>query len=163
MRRTTIELAKEAFKFSAGHFTMFGPGHRERLHGHNFVVAVAVSGEVGDDGMMADYTRYKELTEEICADWNEYFLLAGSSPLLRIERDGDRLDAVFGDERIPFLARDVLVLPVRNVTLEELAALVLDRLVARIETFGDPVDEAVVRVSSGPGQSASARWISPAA
>jgi 6-pyruvoyltetrahydropterin/6-carboxytetrahydropterin synthase len=163
VRRTTIELAKEAFKFSAGHFTIFGPGHRERLHGHNFTVACSVSGPVGDDGMMADYTRYKELVEKICAGWNEYFLLPGESPLLFIEGDGQRLEAIFGDERIPFLTRDVLILPVRNVTLEELAALVLDRLVERVHALGDPVDEVVVKVSSGPGQSASASWATPEA
>lgn len=162
-RRTTIELAKEAFRFSAGHFTIFGPGRRERLHGHNFTVACGVSGPVGDDGMMGDYTRYKDLIEEVCAGWNEYFLLPGRSPLLRIERDGPRLDAIFGDERIPFLAHDVQVLPVRNVTLEELADLVLQKVRERVSTLGDPVDEMVVKVSSGPGQSASAQWVSEGA
>lgn len=162
MRRSTIELAKESFKFSAGHFTIFGPGQRERLHGHNFTVACAVSGVVGDDGMMADYTRYKDLVEQVCSRWNEYFLLPSASPLLRIEEAGEQLTAVFGEERIPFLKRDVLLLPVRNVTLEELAALVLDTVRARVVELGDPVDEVVVKVSSGPGQSASARWVSPA-
>ncbi len=159
MSRTTIELAKEAFKFSAGHFTIFGPGHRERLHGHNFTVACSLSGPVGDDGMMADYTRYKDLIERLCADWNEYFLLPSASPLLRLEEEGDRLEAVFGDERIPFLRKDVLLLPVRNVTLEELAVLVLRRVRHRVDELGDPVDEVEVKVSSGPGQSASARWM----
>jgi 6-pyruvoyltetrahydropterin/6-carboxytetrahydropterin synthase len=154
--RTTLDLAKEAFKFSAGHFTIFSATQRERLHGHNFTVACALSGEVDEDGMMGDYGRYKALLEELCAAWNEYFLLPGRSAHLRIERDGERTDAIFDGERIPFLAKDVLVLPIRNVTIEELAGLALQRVVEAVGS--DPVDEIVVRVGSGPGQSASATW-----
>jgi 6-pyruvoyl-tetrahydropterin synthase len=43
--RFHIELAKEDFKFSAAHFTLFGPDAAERLHGHNYRVTVAVEGE----------------------------------------------------------------------------------------------------------------------
>jgi 6-pyruvoyltetrahydropterin/6-carboxytetrahydropterin synthase len=47
----TLRLAKENMKFSAGHFTIFGPGSRERVHGHDFRVAVRVQARVGDDGL----------------------------------------------------------------------------------------------------------------
>ena len=39
----SIRLAKEDFKFSVAHFTIFGPGHAEPLHGHNYNVAATRS------------------------------------------------------------------------------------------------------------------------
>ena len=41
--RFTVRLAKQDFKFSAAHFTLFPDGTAELLHGHNFQVAVAVA------------------------------------------------------------------------------------------------------------------------
>ena len=57
---STIELFKEAMKFSAGHFTIFSETERERLHGHNFTVYVALTGEVNDKGMIADYRDFND-------------------------------------------------------------------------------------------------------
>ena len=159
MTTTTIELFKEAMKFSAGHFTMFSPTERENLHGHNFTVYVAIEGEVGEAGMLADYGGYKRWIIERCAAWNETFLLAGASPWLRIEEREGGVVAAFGDEQIPFLARDVTVLPVRNVTLEELARLFGEGLCADAGRLDeDRVASVTVKCASGPGQSASWRW-----
>lgn len=156
---STIELFKEAMKFSAGHFTIFSATNRERLHGHNFSVYCALTGVVDDNGMIADYRRYKDTLYRLCRSWNEYFLLPARSPFLRVETKGDRVEAHYGDEVIPFLAKDVLVLPVRNVTLEELSRLMVERLVEDPELVGrDRIVRIVVKVSSGPGQYASHTW-----
>ena len=154
-----IRLDKENMKFSAGHFTIFGPGERERLHGHNFKVAVVLHARVGDNGLCFDYGIYKREVVALCRELNEYFLLPGRSPLLSIETDGDAVVAVFGDERIPFLRGDVLVLPVANITLEELAGYLLGRLLgdgAAIAAHG--IEAMEVSVASGPGQDATRRW-----
>lgn len=159
---STIELFKEAMKFSAGHFTIFSATERERLHGHNFTVYCALTGAVDDNGMIADYGGYKQKLMALCRSWNEYFLLPADSPHLRIERDGDRVLAHYADEIIPFLARDVLVLPVRNVTLEELARLFVERVVEDAEMITrDRITRVVVKVSSAPGQFASSVWTAP--
>lgn len=156
---STIELHKEAMKFSAGHFTIFSATDRERLHGHNFQVMCALTGEVGPNGMIADYAGYRNTLLKLCRRWNEYFLLPAHSPYLRIEERGDHIDAHYGDEVIPFLKKDVLVLPVRNVTLEELARLIVEDLTsdtAMIERDG--IRRVTARVSSNPGQNASYTW-----
>lgn len=159
---STIELFKEAMKFSAGHFTIFSATERERLHGHNFSIYCALTGYVDDNGMIADYRRYKDILRQLCASWNEYFLLPGASPYLEIEHVGDRLECRFADELIPFLARDVCILPVRNITIEELARLATERLVADPALVGrDRIVRLTVKVSSGPGQFASHTWEAP--
>ncbi len=160
---TTIELFKEEMKFSAGHFTVFSATERENLHGHNFTVYVAVEGVVNDNGMLADYGGYKRQVIDACKRWNETFMLPGESPYLRVEHveEGGRplVIAHFAGERIPFLPRDVTVLPVKNVTLEELARLFGEGLCHDDKKLQeDCVVGLTVKCASGPGQWASWRW-----
>lgn len=155
-----LALSKEAMKFSAAHFTLFGPGRRERLHGHDYFLSARLRARVGDDGLCFDYGLLKRELMTLCGDLDEYVLLPGESPLLRIERDGGLVDAVFGDERIPFLASDVRVLPIANITLEELARWFLGRL---LESCSDHFDEwglqwLELAVEAGPGQRAGICW-----
>jgi 6-pyruvoyltetrahydropterin/6-carboxytetrahydropterin synthase len=156
---STIELFKEEMKFSAGHFTIFSATERERLHGHNFTVHVALTGRVDDNGMIANYGRFKTILFATCRDWNEYMLLPGRSPFLRLREDGDHLYATFDGVDIPFLRGDVLVLDVTNVTIEELARLITEQLVSDERIGGDDrLDAIAVKVASGPGQFASYEW-----
>ncbi|HEY1099348.1 MAG TPA: 6-carboxytetrahydropterin synthase [Myxococcota bacterium] len=166
VRTTTIELFKEEMKFSAGHFTIFSGTHRENLHGHNFTVYVAIEGLVDDNGMLADYGGYKRWVTDACKRWNETFMLPGESPHLRIERatfnGREHVVAHFADEQIPFLPRDVTVLPVKNVTLEELARLFGEGLSADTARLAaDNITGLLVKCASGPGQWAQWRWSAP--
>jgi 6-pyruvoyltetrahydropterin/6-carboxytetrahydropterin synthase len=158
-RTTTIELYKEEMKFSAGHFTIFSATERENLHGHNFSVYVALEGAVDDNGMLADYGGYKKWIIERCKSWNETFMLPGESPHLKIAQEGDLVIAHFAGERIPFLPRDITILPAKNITLEELSRLFGEGLCGdgpRLRKDG--IVSVVVKVASGPGQEASWRW-----
>lgn len=158
-RTTRIELGKEAMKFSAGHFTIFGPGARENMHGHNFVLQVEFDAVVGDSGLAVDYVHVRRLLLELCRAWDEVFLLPANNPHLRLEDDGASVIARFGDERIVFMKRDVRVLPVTNITLEELSHLVLQALIpALTSTPEHGVMRIAARVFSGPGQSALSEW-----
>ncbi len=155
---TTIEISKDYLHFNAAHFTLFSASEREDLHGHTFYVAASVDSPVGDDGLAFDYNVFKRALSELCQELDEKVLLPERSPHLRLERCRGYLVAAFADERIPFLPRDVLTLPIRNVTVEELAPWFLTRLRAdpRIAELG--IVRLVLRVSSGPGQWASAAW-----
>jgi 6-pyruvoyltetrahydropterin/6-carboxytetrahydropterin synthase len=156
--RVTIRLAKENMKFSAGHFTIFGPGSRERLHGHNFRVAATIEAEVLANGLCFDYGIYKDRIVALCRELNEWFILPTRSDLLRIEQTDTHVIAHFGEERIPFLRGDVLLLPIENATLEEFSRYLLERLAAdraELDRFGIRAIE--LEVFSGPGQSAAVR------
>jgi 6-pyruvoyltetrahydropterin/6-carboxytetrahydropterin synthase len=158
-RYTSIELFKENFKFSCGHFTIFSATERENMHGHNFQVLVRFTSEVLEHGMTFDYGQLKKKTEQLCETLNEHFLLPGTSPYLNIEKQAGFVTAHFNGEKIPFLARDVMILPIANVTLEELARWFLEQYLenkSEFESFG--VQEIEVKAFSGPGQSASAIW-----
>lgn len=159
-RHTRIELHKEAMKFSAGHFTIFSATRRENLHGHNFTVHVEIDGLVSENGMTFDYGGCKKLLIDTCHGLNEVVLLPARSPHLTIDEADGQVVALFADERMVFLKRDVKLLPVRNVTCEELAGYLLSGLVETMASAPEhAVNRVVVKVSSGPGQSASAEWM----
>ena len=44
-----VHVTKDYLKFSAAHFIAY-PGFRERLHGHNYRVSVAIHGPLGRQG-----------------------------------------------------------------------------------------------------------------
>jgi 6-pyruvoyltetrahydropterin/6-carboxytetrahydropterin synthase len=155
---STIEISKEYLHFNAAHFTIFSATEREDLHGHTFYATAEIDSPVGDDGLAFDYNLIKTRLESLCDELDEKVLLPERSPYLRLEQTDDYLVACFASERIPFLPRDVLTLPVRNITVEELAPWFLERLRAEPAIAGLAITRLLLRVSSGPGQWAGAEW-----
>lgn len=160
-RYTTIEIEKEYLHFSAAHFTIFSATERERLHGHNFFVAIKVTSEVGENGMCFDYNILKDTLRTICERYDEYMLIPASSPYLKIEEDDSRYILKFNDEVLTYLKSDCLLLPVLNITVEELSSHLLDLLVADKEAIAAmKLTDIELKVSSGPGQWGVAKWSS---
>ncbi len=158
-RLTTITLSKEYLKFSAAHFTIFSATSRERLHGHNFSVAAAITAPVGDNGMCFSYKVYKQKLEQLCAEMDEYLLIPTASPFLTIGDEGDYHRVEFNGEIMLFLKSDTRLLPIRNTTVEEYSQYLLDQLVrdtGEIEKYD--LRKIVIEVFSGPGQSGSSLW-----
>lgn len=158
MSTTRIEISKEYLHFGAAHFTIFDAQTRENLHGHNFHVQLHATAAVGEDGLTFDYNHLKNALKALCDGLDEQVLMPANSPHLDIEQDGDYTVVVFNGERLPFLPRDLTVLPIRNVTVEELAQYLLDQLCARPEIQALSVDEFELKCASGDGQWACARW-----
>lgn len=158
---TTIEISKDYLHFNSAHFTIFSATDREDLHGHTFYVTASIDCMVGDDGLAFDYNLVKTRLQSLCDELDEKVLLPERSPHLKLRREADYLVAEFAAERIPFLPRDVLTLPVRNITVEELAPWFLARLRADPAIAGQRLARMLIRVSSGPGQWAGAEWRRP--
>ncbi len=156
MIRTTIEIDKEAMHFAAAHFTLFSVTERENLHGHNFHVALEIDADVSADGLAFDYNIVKRQAQQLCDALDERLLLPDSSPYMKITEDGNYTVAHFNGERLPFLARDVLILPVSNITVEALAAWFLEQLRASPVLADLGIDRLEVKISSSPGQWARA-------
>ncbi|MCL2934615.1 MAG: 6-carboxytetrahydropterin synthase [Trichodesmium sp. MAG_R03] len=158
---TKIELFKQAMNFSAGHFTIFSESERENLHGHNFSVYVMFEAEVMENGIAFNYNVYKKIILDICQLLDQVVLLPLKSPYLRIEESDEYIYAFFNGrkEKIPFLRRDVKLLPMRNITVEELSQWFLQQLLVDVEKNQEHFIQAVeVKIFSGPGQSGSSFW-----
>jgi 6-pyruvoyltetrahydropterin/6-carboxytetrahydropterin synthase len=158
---TTIEITKDYLHFSAAHFTIFSATERENLHGHNFDVSCSLDTSVGPNGLAFDYNVVKDTLMALCDELDERVLLPAQSPHLTFTKEADYLIVCFAKERIPFLERDALLLPIRNATVEEFARWFAIRLGADAELRRQPIESLNVRVSSGPGQWASCRWSRP--
>jgi 6-pyruvoyltetrahydropterin/6-carboxytetrahydropterin synthase len=156
---TTIEISKEDIKFSAAHFTVFNATERERLHGHNYAVGLAVTAPVGDDGICFSYRDIKTRLRGLCAALDEYTLIPQLSPHLRIDENANFYTVWFNGEDIPLRKSDTLLLPIRNSTVEEFARYLRDCFVGDCSFVADRgICEVVVKVSSGPGQTGSSSW-----
>lgn len=154
----TIHLAKEPFKFSCSHFTILSAQHAERLHGHNYQLRVKLELSHIDTklGMAFDFNAVKPRIRMICDELDERILLPTQSPYLNIKEDGASLLVAFNQKSYVFPVEDCLRLPLANITSEELARYVCERLVVSLETqkFWTALE---VEVEETRGQSVSFR------
>jgi len=155
---TTIEISKEYLHFAAAHFTLFSATERENLHGHNFHVTLEAEAPVQADGLTFDYNILKKALKALCDELDEQVLMPSESPYLSIQTTDGYTWVNFANERIPFLSRDLTLLPIRNVTVEELAHYLLERLLAEPRIQALDIHHLLLRCSSGEGQWASADW-----
>ena len=153
---TTIEISKDYLHFNSAHFTIFSASEREDLHGHTFYVRAFVTSPIDGNGMAFDYNILKSSLLKLCDHLDEKVLLPEQSPHLNLTESDGYLVAEYGDERLPFLPRDVRTLPVRNITVEELAPWFLAELTADQAVAEQNITRLEIQVSSGPGQWAAA-------
>lgn len=158
-RLATIVIDKQYLHFSIAHFTIFSATSRERLHGHNVRIGVSITGEVDDNGLCFDYAVYKKILKALCAKYDEYTLIAKNSPHLRISEDDDFYYVEHNGINMPLLKTDTILLPVLNVTIEELAYYLLSELIADRGLLEElKIHAFEMRVSSGPDQWARCSW-----
>ncbi len=156
---TTVELQKESMKFSAGHTTIFSATEREPLHGHMYQVYLALSTVVEENGMTFDYRYYKQKVHALCRQLNQTFLMPTQSPFLTHREDSTYHYFTFNHKTMPFLKEDVTLLPLTNITVEELSRWFVQELIKDdIELAKHRITRILVKVFSAPGQSASHQW-----
>lgn len=156
--QTTIEISKEYLHFAAAHFTLFNATERENLHGHNFQVTLNATAPIHNDGLTFDYNILKKSLKALCDELDEQVLMPTQSPYLSIETDNEFTYVLFNGERIPFLDRDLTLLPIRNVTVEELAHHLLERMTQDPTIAALDIEHMLLRCASGEGQWAGAEW-----
>ena len=155
--RFRVDLHKRDFHFDSAHFIVFTDGSREPLHGHNYQVGVRVEGPLGDDQMVADFTRMKPIIRQVCAEIDHVTLIAAKNRHLRLEFEGDLVHLSGAGAPMSLAASDVLVLPIENTSVESLAGLLADRLEEHFASeFGRGAFTSIeVEVEETPGQSAT--------
>ena len=154
--RYEVYVGKEYLKFNAAHFIAY-PGFRERLHGHNYQVAVRIEGDLGPDGYVVDFGLVKQVTKGVCEELDERTILPAQSDCLSIEESRDSVAVSYEDgSRFVFPRSDVILLPIVHSSAEELARWVAGRLRTELAAAGArPWARLEVSVAETPGQSAS--------
>lgn len=158
-RHTVVHIHKDEISFSAGHFTIFSATEREDLHGHNYNVSIALEAILADTGLSFDYRFYKAKLLDLAKQLDRRFLLPAHSPFLTLKETDTLCLAHYDHEDIPFLKRDVLILPIANVTIEELSHWFLKQLIEdKAQLNQHHIQRITVEVYNGPGQSGAATW-----
>ncbi len=159
-RLSTIELFRESLKFSAGHFTVFSSTHRENLHGHDYGVHAAFTTLIEDEGLSFDYRFYEEKVYALCRQLDKAVLIAERCKYLTVNDEGDHYCVHFNGEKIMLLKRDAKILPLYNITVEELSSWFLQELLLETEQLEKHrIQKIEIKVKSGLGRSGSATWL----
>lgn len=136
--------------------TVFPDGTKERLHGHNYTLAIAIDVEKIDLASMIPFSPIKTALGELCAAWKEHVLLASKNPHFEVIRDGAELEFTLCGDRYVLPRQDVLLLPIDNISVEALAAHIAELLAESIKVLDAPqVITIEVTVEESPGQGAS--------
>jgi 6-pyruvoyltetrahydropterin/6-carboxytetrahydropterin synthase len=156
--RYEIYVSKDFFKFNAAHFMAYH-GFRERLHGHNYRVAVRIEGRLNPDGYVLDFGDVKRATRAICDEMNERVLVPAKSDCLKIATQDGQVSITCEDgSRFALPQADCVFLPIAHSSAEELAAYVCRRLVDALPRLAERGVAAVeVGVAEAPQQEAKCR------
>lgn len=152
-----VSVAKESLGFSAAHFLTL-PGHVcERLHGHNYRVAVTVEGDVDPEtGFVVDFAVIKRAVRALIEPLDHRLLLPARNRRLNIYDDGEQtiVDYVLPEWLVVPTAHTCRV-PVAHTTAEQLAAWLADELWERLVGEGCRMERLVLELEESTGQSAS--------
>ena len=154
-RMVTIDVNNQYLHFSSAHFTIFSATDRERLHGHNFSVRARARSKVEGNGLAFDYNELKQALYSICQTLDEYTLIAQNSPYLNISESDEYFEVIHNDQKMFFLKTDTLLLPLLNITLEELSGYLLSNLISSGLVKNAGIEYLELEIGSGPGQRVS--------
>jgi 6-pyruvoyltetrahydropterin/6-carboxytetrahydropterin synthase len=157
--RYTVRVTKDDLVFSAGHFITFNGDQCERIHGHNWRVAVEVDGALDENHYVFDFIALRDLTRALVAELDHRMLLPDRSPFIAVSDDGPNLECRYRDRRWSFPRDECVVLPVPNTTTELIADYLGSRLRDDLRSRGLPLPDAMrVSVEENFGQWATAHW-----
>lgn len=148
-----VRLAKEQFTFSAAHFITFAGNICERLHGHNYHVAVEVHGPLDENQYVIDFIALRDAVTAITRELDHHVLLPTGHQAIEVVADGQEVTATFEERRWVFPLGDCVLLPVANTTAELVARYIGERLLADIEQkLGHRPQRLIVSVDECDGQ-----------
>jgi len=126
--RFRVHVTKDHLVFSAAHFITYNGHICERLHGHNWRVAVEVTGGLDENGYVFDFIALRDATQQIVLELDHRMLLPTEHPQIRVTADDTEVTARFEQRRWVFPREDCVLLPVANTTAELIAQWMAERL-----------------------------------
>lgn len=131
--RYHVRLDNEHHVFSAAHFITFNGNVCERLHGHNYRVAVEVSGPLDENQYVVDFIALRDELKTLVLELDHFMLLPTRHPLIRVSASEQEVEVRFEDRRWIFPRGDCVLLPLVQTTAELLAEYLGTRLLAALD------------------------------
>ncbi len=94
-------------------------GAFERLHGHNLTLSAEVEGP-GDEGLVMDFRELEELVRVASSRMDHKLLVPARNPHIRVKDNGSYWEIVAASKRYRIPHDDLVLLPIRNSTVEEI-------------------------------------------
>jgi 6-pyruvoyl-tetrahydropterin synthase len=147
-----VHVSKDYLKFSAAHFIAY-PGFRERLHGHNYRVSIALQGQLGPQGYVVDFGIVKRIARRLCEQLDEHVLIPVRSDCLSVREEGDSVILRYEQDEFRFPRGDVRLLPIVHTSVEELAQYLSGELRRELEAEQvGPLEAIEIGVEETTGQ-----------
>jgi 6-pyruvoyltetrahydropterin/6-carboxytetrahydropterin synthase len=157
--RFTVRVTKDYLVFCSGHFITYDGEHCERIHGHNYRVAVEVEDDLDQNHYVVDFIALKDLTRAITDELDHRMLLPARSKQIQLHEDGPNVRVTYRDRFWSFPRDECVFLPVANTTAELLADYIAGRLRQAMTDRGWKLPRIVrVEVEESFGQSAAVEW-----
>jgi 6-pyruvoyltetrahydropterin/6-carboxytetrahydropterin synthase len=157
--RYKVRVTKDYLVFCSGHFITYNGDQCERIHGHNYRVAVEVEDALDENHYVFDFIALKDMTRAITDDLDHRMLLPTRSPLVTLTEEGANWLVRYRDRHWSFPRDECALLPIENTTAERLADYIAGRLRESIVGKGLKLPKVLrVEVEESFGQSAEVEW-----
>ncbi len=153
--RYWVRVEKAYLNFPAAHFITFDNDQCERLHGHNYRMAVEVEGPLDKDALVIDFIALKRICRALLEPLDHRVLLATRHPTIRVEAGETEVTVTACTKRYILPRGDCALLDIANTTAEQLAWMLAGQLEQRLadETKTKPT-RIQVEVEESVGQRA---------
>lgn len=119
--RYKVRVTKDHLVFSAAHFITFNGNICERLHGHNWRVAVELTGPLDENGYVFDFIALRDQLQKTVDALDHRVLLPTQHQQIKVSEQDGEVEATFDNRRWVFPREDCILLPVENTTAELIA------------------------------------------
>jgi 6-pyruvoyltetrahydropterin/6-carboxytetrahydropterin synthase len=126
-----IDGAHSGIKFSACHF-VHGHAKCSVLHGHTYIMRVRLEGEMGESGMVMDFTDVKGAMKKAANELDHKTLMPRSTETVKITESENEVEVLTYGKRYVFPREDVLILDVDVTTAEEMSRMLAKKLRAEV-------------------------------
>jgi 6-pyruvoyltetrahydropterin/6-carboxytetrahydropterin synthase len=155
-----VRVSKDYLVFSSGHFITYAGGQCERIHGHNYRVAVEVEDDLDENHYVFDFIALKNMTRDITNEIDHRMLLPTQSELIKLSEEGRNCVVRYGDRQWSFPRDECALLPIANTTAELLADYIGGRLRESLRAQELHLPRLIrVEVEECFGQSAEVEWV----
>jgi 6-pyruvoyltetrahydropterin/6-carboxytetrahydropterin synthase len=126
-----------------------------RLHGHTYCIHLRVTGTVNEELMLADFGRVKDILRGLAGTLDHRTIVPTSNEDINVSSSGDGRNVVveLGGRNYSFPREDVVMLPIRMSTAEELSRFLLERFMKEA-ALGPNISKVELGVDEGQGQGA---------
>ncbi len=146
-------LSRDYMIFSSAHFVV-GEKFIETLHGHNYKILINIYGNQDEENMILNFYDIKKVLKPIVDNLDHKILIPEESNLLEITESGEQIVIKIPNynKEYEFPKSDVMLLPIKNTTVEEISHYLAEKLMWNNEIKKENIDQVTVTVFEYEGQ-----------